>query len=51
MNNFISNYDYKKYGNIQLHTIGCELSSFDTLQFAKLFNPNDKIIILNTCSF
>lgn len=51
MNNFISNYDYKKYGNIQLHTVGCELSSYDTLQFAKLFNPNDKIIILNTCSF
>ena len=48
---FTFNYHYQQYGNIHIHTTGCELSICDAKKFANTLPKDEKAIVFNTCSF
>lgn len=48
---FTFNYHYQQYGNIHIHTTGCELSIYDAKKFANTLPKDEKAIVFNTCSF
>ena len=48
---YLSCYEYRRIGNKDIHTVGCELNISDAISFAGTLPEDEEAIVFNTCSF